>query len=251
MNKIWLIAQRDFLTTVSNKGFLFGLFIMPLMIGLAVLFGPRLLSATRSPQVVGRVAVMDPTGQVLPELRSTLSVSAIKARQEENARRALADVPEANRAMAERGMQAAQGSVPDLTIEERPADAASWQTGWPPRSNRCRPPIQRAGRSRSSSSTQTPCRRTDPAGEFGTYDLYASRGPGRRDGDGDLSSRCARRSSTSRLGAAKLDQQQVDAMTRVQAAELDDRDRRRRAARAAEVHADAAVHRRRAACSSA
>ena len=73
MNKILLIAQRDFLTTVSNKGFLFGLFILPLLIGVAVLFGPRLLSASRSPQVTGRVAVIDPTGQVLPELRSTLS----------------------------------------------------------------------------------------------------------------------------------------------------------------------------------
>jgi hypothetical protein len=87
MNKILLIAQRDFLTTISNKGFLFGLFILPLMIGAALFFGPRLLSASRSPQVVGRVAVMDPTGQVLPELRSTLSASAIKARQEENVRR--------------------------------------------------------------------------------------------------------------------------------------------------------------------
>ena len=119
MNKILLIARREFLTTISNQGFLFGLFILPLMIGVAVLVGPRLLSATRSPQVVGRVAVMDPTGQVLPELRSTLSPSAIETRRAENARRTLADVPEANRAMAERAMQAAMGTVPDLTIEER------------------------------------------------------------------------------------------------------------------------------------
>ena len=46
MNKIWLIAQRDFLTTISNRGFLFGLFILPLLIGVAVLVGPRLLSAS-------------------------------------------------------------------------------------------------------------------------------------------------------------------------------------------------------------
>ena len=114
MNKILLIAQREFLITVSNKGFLFGLFILPLMLGMALFLGPRLLSASRSPQVVGRVAVIDPTGQVLPELRSTLSTSAIETRQEENARRTLADVPEANRAFAERGIRAAMGSVPDL-----------------------------------------------------------------------------------------------------------------------------------------
>ena len=52
MNKIWLIAQRDFLTTVSNKGFLFGLFILPLMIGLALLVGPRLLSELVTFQLV-------------------------------------------------------------------------------------------------------------------------------------------------------------------------------------------------------
>src|SRR4030095_15005894 len=166
MNKIFLIAQRDFLTTVSNKGFLFGLFILPLMIGLALLVGPRLLSASRSPQVVGRVVVIDPTGKVLPELRSTLSTSGIKTRQEENKRRTLADVPEANRAMAERGIQATMGSVPDLTLEERPADADV------------------ATEKQSLSSVDSASRplalivirpdaveRTDPAGEFGAYAL--------------------------------------------------------------------------------
>jgi len=209
MNKILLIAQRDFLTTVSNKGFLFGLFILPLMIGLALLVGPRLLSAARSPQVVGRVVVMDPTGQVLPELRSTLSTSAIKTRHEENKRRALADVPEANRAMAERGIQATMGSVPDLTLEERSADADV------------------ATEKQSLSSADAASRplalivirpdavqRTDPAGEFGTYDLYASRAL-------DDATETAIYQSLSdalvhvRLAAAKLDKQQVDAMTRV------------------------------------
>ena len=91
MNKILLIAQRDFLTTISNKGFLFGLFIMPLLIAVAVLLGPRILNASRSPQVVGRVAVMDPTGRVLPELRRTLSTPAIETRRKENARRQLGE----------------------------------------------------------------------------------------------------------------------------------------------------------------
>lgn len=209
MNKIWLIAQRDFLTTISNKGFLFGLFILPLMIGLAVFLGPRLLSAARSPQVVGRVAVMDPAGQVLPELRSTLSISAIKTRQEENARRTLADVPEANRAIAERGIQAAQGSIPDLTIEERPADAdvatekqSLSSADWASR------PLALVVIHRDA------VRRTNAAGEFGTYDLYASRTLD------DATETVIYQSLSDalvhvRLGAAKLDQQQVDAMTRV------------------------------------
>ena len=52
MNKILLIAQREFLTTVANKGFIFGLFLMPALIGVAVLVGPRLMGTMRSPQVV-------------------------------------------------------------------------------------------------------------------------------------------------------------------------------------------------------
>ena len=209
MNKIWLIAQRDFLTTISNRGFLFGLFILPVMIGLALFFGPRLLNASRSPQVAGRVVVMDPTGQVLPELRSTLSVSAIKARQEENVRRTLADVPEANRAMAEQGIRAAQGSVPNLTLEGRPANVA----------------VDTEKQSLSSAdSAKRPLaliviqrdavQRTDAAGEFGTYDLYASRALD------DATETVIYQSLSEalvhvRLGAAKLDKQQVDAMTRV------------------------------------
>ena len=209
MNKIFLIAQRDFLTTVSNKGFLFGLFILPLMIGLALVVGPRLLSASRSPQVVGRVIVMDPTGQVLPELRSTLSTSAIKARQEENKRRALADVPEANRAMAERGIQATLGSVPDLTLEERPADAdvATEKQSLSSADSASRPLALIVIRPDA-------VQRTDPAGEFGTYELYASRTLD------DATETVIYQSLSNalvhvRLAAEKLDQQQVDAMTRV------------------------------------
>ena len=89
-----------------------------------------------------------------------------------------------------------------------------WQTGWPPRSGRCRPPIQRAGRSRSSSFIRDAVQRADPAGEFGTYDLYASRALD------DATETVIYQSLSdalvrARLAAAKLDQQQVDAMTRV------------------------------------
>jgi len=214
MNKIWLIAQRDFLTTISNRGFLFGLFIMPLLIAVGVLFGPRLLSAARSPQVVGRVVVMDPTGHVLPALRSTLSPSAIETRRAEDARRTLADVPEANRAMAESAMQSARGNIPNLTIEERPADATSLAS-------------RVATEKQALSSGDLAGRplalivihrdsvdRADQSGEFGTYDLYASQSL-------DAATETVIYESLSealvqaRLAAAKLDQQQVDAMTRV------------------------------------
>ena len=209
MNKILLIAQRDFLTTISNKGFLFGLFILPLMIAVAVLLGPRILSASRSPQVVGRVAVMDPTGRVLPELRATLSTPAIEARRKENARRQLADVPEANRAFAERGIQAALGTVPNLTIEERPANAAVDAEKQALSSD------DAAGRPLALIVIDRDAvERTDPSADFGTYDLFASRA---LDDETEtvIYQSLSEALVAARLGVAKLDQKQVDAMTRV------------------------------------
>ena len=78
VNRILLIARREFMATVSNKGFLIGLFVFPALIALFLLVGPRLLSVASQPRVVGRVAVIDPTGRVAPLLRSTLDSSAIK-----------------------------------------------------------------------------------------------------------------------------------------------------------------------------
>jgi ABC-type Na+ efflux pump permease subunit len=112
--------------------------------------------------------------------------------------------------MAERGMQAAHGFVPDLTIEERPGGT---------------PDVGHEKQSLSSADAASrplalivirpdAVQRTDPAGEFGTYDLYASRAL-------DDATETAIYQSLSdalihvRLAAAKLDKQQVDAMTRV------------------------------------
>jgi ABC-type Na+ efflux pump permease subunit len=207
MNKILLIARREFLITISSKGFLFGLLIMPLLIAVGVLVGPRLISANRSPQVVGRVAVMDPTGQVLPTLRSTLSTSAIETRRAENVRRTLADVPEANRAIAERAMQGTLGTVPNLTIEERSADAdLSSEKNQLSSADPGRPlaliVIHRNAVDRANDA------------EFGTYDLYASR---TLDDDTETAIYDSLREALvhARLGAARLDQKRIDVMTRV------------------------------------
>ena len=93
MRRILLIARRDFMATVSNRGFLIGLFIFPALIALVLLLGPRLLGLVRQPAVAGRVAVIDPTGAVAPMLRSTLASSAIEARRRENAIRTMRAIP--------------------------------------------------------------------------------------------------------------------------------------------------------------
>jgi ABC-2 type transport system permease protein len=80
MQRIWMVAVRDFKATVSSKGFLVGLLIMPVVIGLFVGLGPRNISS-RSPDIVGQVSVVDPTGSVSSELRAALTPSAIAARR--------------------------------------------------------------------------------------------------------------------------------------------------------------------------
>lgn len=119
MHKIWLIMRREFITTVSGKGFLIGLLIMPALILVIVLVTPKIL-ASRSPQVLGDVAVVDRTGSILATLRTSLDPATIAARRAEGRRRAI------ERAAPGFGQAAAQNSgppIPALTVIERPADA--------------------------------------------------------------------------------------------------------------------------------
>src|SRR5688500_8879113 len=120
MKKIGLIAQREFLATVANKGFVIGLLIMPAIIAVAAFIGPRLMSAS-SPQVRGAVAVVDRTGRVTGELREVLAPAAIDARRRDTARRALAQAaPGAGRAVSDQNLQRLGGTVPELRLVERP-----------------------------------------------------------------------------------------------------------------------------------
>ena len=208
MNKILLIAQREFLTTVANKGFIFGLFLMPALIGVAVLVGPRLLSTMRSPQVVGRVAVVDPTGQVLPVLRSTLSPSAIQDRRQAEATRALADVPGGTQMAAP---AAARGFAPppDLTVVERPpaADLENEKKALssPDEAARVMALVVVA-----ADAVEQPA----GGGEFGTYSIYAARDLN-ADTERIVYESLREAIVTARLEASQLDQKRIDTMTRV------------------------------------
>src|SRR5688500_18542994 len=90
IRKIGLVAKRDFVATVTTKGFVVGLLLFPVLIAPGALVGPRFISTARSPQVAGEVAIIDSTGVVGVELRETLSPSAIEARRAAIARREIA-----------------------------------------------------------------------------------------------------------------------------------------------------------------
>ena len=63
VRRIGLVAGREFLAAVMNKGFVVGLLLMPAIIALLVVVFPRMMNRN-VPPVRGEVAVIDPTGQV-------------------------------------------------------------------------------------------------------------------------------------------------------------------------------------------
>ena len=63
MKRILLVAQREFIATVSTKAFIIGLLIMPIMFAVLAVVFPRLLNP-RNFKTRGEVAVIDPSGRL-------------------------------------------------------------------------------------------------------------------------------------------------------------------------------------------
>lgn len=128
MKRIGCIATRDFISTVMTRGFVIAVLLFPALTATAVALIPRLLNQ-RSEQVRGQVVVVDPTGVVTRELRTTMTPQAIANRRDELARRALAAAPREVRELAGQNRAAApsidrlNGPAPDLQIVERLEDA--------------------------------------------------------------------------------------------------------------------------------
>ena len=126
MKRVMHVAIREFVVTVSNRAFVIGLLVMPALIAVFALIGPRLFTA-RDFQVTGEVRIIDPTGLVTPQLKSTMDGRQIAARRAEQTERAMAAVPAGVRAIAgargDQALQVALGPVPDLRLEARPASA--------------------------------------------------------------------------------------------------------------------------------
>src|SRR4051794_8542451 len=118
IRRIALVAKREFVVTVSSKGFLIGLLIMPALAALFFTLVPRILGGA-TPQIRGDVEVIDGTGQVIDELRAALAPAAITARANANMR-------------GPRGPAQAR-TPPDLKLIERPRGTSvdpekSWLT---------------------------------------------------------------------------------------------------------------------------
>jgi ABC-2 type transport system permease protein len=127
VKRIGAIAVRDFLATVTTRGFIIAVLLLPALLALTFTIGPRLMNQ-RSEQVRGQVVVIDRSGAVAPELQRTLTPAAISARRDESARRALASAPPEVRDLADQSgsttpsaLDRITGTVPELHIVERSA----------------------------------------------------------------------------------------------------------------------------------
>ena len=171
MNRIWLVARREFVTTVSRKGFLIGVFLMPvLMIALFTMI-PRILSS-RAPVVAGEVAVIDSTRSVQSTLIELLTPEAIAARRNEGQRRQAQQVMPGFNA----GPPPIRAAMPPkLTFVDLPTGAdlsaaKNWLAATPKK------PTADAPRHLALVVLQPQSVIPAPGADFGSYDLFVSQG---------------------------------------------------------------------------
>jgi ABC-2 type transport system permease protein len=217
MNRVWLVAQREFLAAVMNKGFVIGLLVMPAMVAVIIMVMPRLMS-NQGAQIRGEVAVIDPTGEVFEGLKAGLTPEAITRRRTEGARRALESAPAPVRTVAgessDVAIERAMGAAPSFTLVQRTANAdiqneKRWLTETvPPGGLRHLALVVIHPDAISQDTAKT---------EYGGYDIYI---PENTDERVETSIFDAMREAllTARVRARNMDRAQVEAVMRVRRA---------------------------------
>jgi len=115
MKKILVVAKREFLATVTAKGFLFGILLTPAIVVLAMIFIPRMVSRT-PPRIIGEIAVLDSSGEVVPGIRDWLSPEKFTERREAERRQ----IRELTTAVGGAAAEAAIGTMTRRAVEEVP-----------------------------------------------------------------------------------------------------------------------------------
>ncbi len=165
LRRIRLVAAREFLTTVSSKGFLFGVLVMPVLITAIILVLPRLMS-NRGMQVQVEVAVIDRSGSGFAgTLQQELLPAAILARQQAGLREA-----QEQAGAGGAGLNAPPMAVPSFTLRPLPADATVTQhQGWLTQGE--------LGKQQRRALVVIPAEavRTGPQQAYASYEFYAPR----------------------------------------------------------------------------
>ncbi len=130
MKKIRYVAGREFMATVTTKGFVFGILVAPLAIGIVIFFLPRYMTKA-PPKVEGQVVVIDPTGAVADGVAAYLTPERFAERRAKTTRDIEEATPAALRsqtsaapgaqAAVKQSIDTALGSVPRLQVVGLPS----------------------------------------------------------------------------------------------------------------------------------
>jgi ABC-2 type transport system permease protein len=199
-----VVARRDFIATVSTKGFIITMMVPPIMWASLILVFPRLMN-NRVPAVSGTVAVIDQTGEVAQGIRSYLDPGAIAERRDATFARAIESTP-----MRGSGGDAAQravlGDLPDLSIVESALPALVEQ----------KERLTRDGRPRYLALLVIHPNAVSPGGDgtFGSYDLFVRRNLDNRI-QNEIRNAAAESIVDARVRASGLDRRQLDRLIKV------------------------------------
>jgi ABC-2 type transport system permease protein len=222
MKKILHVAGREFMATVTTKGFVFGILVAPVLIGILIYFIPNMTKAP--PKVEGQVVVIDPTGAVADGVAAYLTPERFAERREKTRRDMDQATPAALRgrvgttpgagAAVKRSIDAALGSVPVLQVVALPGgsdqEAAKAPLKLPLPDRGARPDTRLAVIVVDADAVRPANGKT----EYGTYELFVRDKLDDRLLD-DLHAAMREAIVASRLQAAEFDAARVKALTTV------------------------------------
>ncbi len=223
MKKILHIAKREFVATVMTKGFIIGMLVTPIMIGLAVVFLPRIMNQT-PPKVVGEIAVIDPTGQVIDGLRAYLRPERFAERRDESSREVTNAAPEALKQAAAgspAGQAALQGQIKAALGEVPQIDVVALDPGAD--LEQAKAPLKAAGAGAKAEGSKRlalivvhpdAVRRAQGKESFGSYDIFVR---SKLDDRLETDVRNGLREAIvdARVSASGLNRGEIEALTRV------------------------------------
>jgi ABC-2 type transport system permease protein len=173
VTKVLHIALREFLATVGTKGFILGILMTPLLIGVVVVVMPKLMTK-EPPKIDGEIAIIDPTGGLATDLTEYLKPEKIAERRSGIVKEIRKETPQAMKQLAgdddatQQALDIALGSVPSLHVRELPTstDVESAKARLHEGS------IEDGGLLVLAVVDETAVRKTDPDGKFGSYELF-------------------------------------------------------------------------------
>jgi len=215
VTKILHIAIREFVATVGTKGFILGILMVPLLLGLAIIAVPLLINE-KPPKIDGEIAILDPTGELVEALREQLAPQAIAERRGQLEKKIKEAAPEQIRRLtasspaAQQALAAALGEIPTLRVlalpatSELDAEKARLHEG----------AADEGGRLALVVVDRAAVRKSDPDGEFGSYKLFIREKLDERIVD-EIRGGMRRSIVEARVRAAGLDRARIEELTSI------------------------------------